>query len=88
VAPRLFTRLEGLRRDPSLRLTERGRAVLVWLGRRLTTYGEGVRELDNIPPHLVPVIADLALECSDEWRRLAIELQSRTRQTPREGSSA
>jgi RNase adaptor protein for sRNA GlmZ degradation len=58
------------------------------LGRRLTTYGEGARELDNIPPHLVPVIADLALECADEWRRLAAELQSRNRQKPREGSSA
>lgn len=88
VSHRLFARLEGLRRDPSLRLTERGRALLVWLGRRLTTYGEAARELDNIPPHLVPVIADLALECADEWRRLAAELQSRNRQTPREGSSA
>ncbi|KUO18766.1 hypothetical protein AQJ91_23095 [Streptomyces dysideae] len=88
VSPRLFTRLEGLRRDPSLRMTERGRAVLMWLGRRLTTYGEGARELDNLPPHLVPVIADLALECADEWRRLAEELHNRTRQTSREGSSA
>lgn len=88
VSPQLLARLEGLRRDPSLRLTERGRSVLVWLGRRLTTYGEGVRELDSLPPHLVPVIADLALDCADEWRQLATELQSRTRQASREGSSA
>lgn len=88
VSPRLLARLEGLRRDPSLRLTERGRGVLVWLGRRLTTYGEGVRELDSLPPHLVPVIADLALECADEWQRLAAELQNRTQQSSHGGTSA
>ncbi|MGQ4512762.1 ParB/RepB/Spo0J family partition protein [Streptomyces sp. DW26H14] len=73
----VFACLENLQRDPSLRFTERGRAVLVWLRRRVITCGEGERELSNIPPHLLPVIANLALECADEWRQLADELQAR-----------
>lgn len=79
-AARLFARLESLQRDPSLRFTERGRAVLLWLRRRLMTCAEGERELSNVPVHLLPVIAALALECAAEWTRLADELDHRTRQ--------
>ncbi|GAA1267378.1 hypothetical protein GCM10009665_65290 [Kitasatospora nipponensis] len=75
-----FAGLESLRRDPSLRFTDHGRALLVWLHRRLVVVGEAESELRNIPPHLLPVVAELAEECSDIWRELALELHYRARQ--------
>lgn len=65
---------------PSLRFTDHGRALLVWLHRRLVVVGEAESELDNIPPHLLPVVAELAQECSDIWHNLSLELQYRARQ--------
>ncbi|GAA1947092.1 ParB N-terminal domain-containing protein [Kitasatospora viridis] len=76
-----FAGLESLRRDPSLRFTDHGRALLVWLHRRLVVVGEADRELDQIPAHLLPVVAELAQECADSWHRLSVELQCRARQT-------
>jgi hypothetical protein len=78
--PEPFAGLESLRRDPSLRFTDHGRALLVWLHRRLVMVGEAESELDNIPPHLLAVVAELAQECSDIWQNLALELQYRARQ--------
>ncbi|MDH6121864.1 hypothetical protein ABH930_005937 [Kitasatospora sp. GAS204A] len=78
--PEPFAGLETLRRDPSLRFTDQGRALLIWLHRRLVVVGEAETELRNIPTHLLPVVADLARECSDSWRELSIELQYRARQ--------
>ncbi|WP_329566357.1 ParB/RepB/Spo0J family partition protein [Kitasatospora sp. NBC_01266] len=76
-----FARLAVLRRDPSLRFTDRGRALLVWLHRRLIAVSAAERELQDIPPHLLPVVADLALECAEGWRELADQLRGRARQT-------
>ncbi|MCC9307419.1 ParB/RepB/Spo0J family partition protein [Kitasatospora sp. RB6PN24] len=78
--PEPFAGLESLRRDPSLRFTDHGRALLVWLHRRLVVVGEAESELDNIPPHLLSVVAELAQECSDIWHNLSLELQYRARQ--------
>lgn len=75
-----FAGLALLRRDPSLRFTDHGRALLVWLHRRLVAVGEAERELQLIPPHLLPVVAELALECAESWRELADQLQGRARQ--------
>ncbi|MFE9421339.1 ParB N-terminal domain-containing protein [Kitasatospora sp. NPDC006697] len=76
-----FAGLETLRRDPSLRFTDHGRALLVWLHRRLVVVGEAEDELDSIPSHLLPVVAELAEECAEIWHRLALELQCRAQQT-------
>jgi hypothetical protein len=76
-----MTRLEALRRDPSLRFSERGRTMLTWLRSRVVTMGEAERQVRDAPAHLLPVIADLAMECADEWRQLALQLERRTRQS-------
>ncbi|MDH6122045.1 hypothetical protein [Kitasatospora sp. GAS204B] len=75
-----FARLAVLRRDPSLRFTDHGRALLLWLQRRLFAVSAAERELQDIPPHLLPVVADLALECAEGWRELADQLRGRARQ--------
>ncbi|WP_035845429.1 ParB/RepB/Spo0J family partition protein [Kitasatospora azatica] len=76
-----FAGLAVLRRDPSLRFTDHGRALLVWLHRRLVAVSIAESELQQIPPHLLPVVADLALECAAGWRDLAEQLHRRARQT-------
>ncbi|MFE0459708.1 ParB and winged helix-turn-helix domain-containing protein [Kitasatospora sp. NPDC058965] len=76
-----FAGLAVLRRDPSLKFTDRGRALLLWLHRRLVSVSATERELQNIPPHLVPVVADLALECAAGWRELAEQLHRRGAQS-------
>ncbi|PYC83796.1 hypothetical protein C7C46_08610 [Streptomyces tateyamensis] len=76
-----FAGLGVLRRDPSVKFTDQGRALLLWLHRRLISVSATERELQNIPPHLVPVVADLALECAAGWRELAEQLRHRSGQS-------
>ncbi|WP_101380418.1 ParB N-terminal domain-containing protein [Kitasatospora sp. GP30] len=75
-----FADLGLLRRDPSLRMTDHGRALLMWLQRRLVPVSITERELQQIPAHLIPVVADLALECAAGWQQLGEQLQRRSRQ--------
>ncbi|GAA1987122.1 ParB/RepB/Spo0J family partition protein [Kitasatospora viridis] len=78
-AEEAFAGLESLRRDPSLRFTDSGRALLAWLHQRLLVAGEAEHQLQSIPPHLLPTVSALALECADNWRELATELRGRAR---------
>jgi ParB-like chromosome segregation protein Spo0J len=71
--------LDNLRRDPSLRYTESGRAILRWLDRRLIGSGEYENLVDGIPPHCLPVIARLARHCALEWKDLTDQLDQRMR---------
>ncbi|TQF01413.1 hypothetical protein E6W39_03110 [Kitasatospora acidiphila] len=79
-ADEAFAGLERLRRDPSLRFTDSGRALLTWLHQRLVVVSEAEHELQSIPPHLLTTVSALALECADNWRELATELRGRARQ--------
>jgi hypothetical protein len=79
-ADEAFAGLETLRRDPSLRFTDSGRALLTWLHQRLVVVSEAKHELQAIPPHLLPTVSALAVECADNWRELATELRGRARQ--------
>jgi len=60
VGRRVTPLLDNLRRDPSLRYNEAGRALLGWL----TRYAGGIEQwrevLHRVPPHCVAVLADLA----------------------------
>lgn len=72
--------IENLARDPSLRFTEHGRALLRWL----TSQSFGVQNwtdfVDAVPPHCSYRLVDLARDCADEWLMFAAELERRTRQ--------
>ncbi|MBN1171179.1 MAG: ParB-like nuclease domain-containing protein [Micromonosporaceae bacterium] len=78
--------LGGLMRDPSLRFTESGRALLRWLVSR-TGGPEGWSEfVGTIPPHCLYQLADLARACATEWLQLADDLEQRTGKTEPMGS--
>ncbi|MBT2900463.1 ParB N-terminal domain-containing protein [Streptomyces sp. McG3] len=72
-APQVMA-LRHLSRDPSVRLTEDGRALLRWLNVVAVRNHEWDRLLGNVPPHCVKVIAELARSCADIWSRVAEEL--------------
>lgn len=69
--------LETLRRDPSLRFTQRGRALLQWLGVSAAD-PEGLARA--VPGHSAKSVADLARACAEVWTRLADHIDRRERQ--------
>ena len=71
------TLLRDLRRDPSLRLTERGRGLLAWLAARAAGPA-GLDELvGGVPEHCLYLVARLARQCADEWQAAANGLEER-----------
>jgi len=71
--------LDQLSKDPSLRCTESGRALLRWL----ETHARGPRPaaglIDTVPSHCGYLIADIARKCAREWQELATALEQRLR---------
>jgi ParB-like chromosome segregation protein Spo0J len=72
--------LMKLRRDPSIRLSEAGRDLLMWLGTHSLSVDEWESLIDRIPPHCVPLVAELACSCAHEWASFANELKLRSQQ--------
>lgn len=66
-----------LRRDPSMRLKESGRSLLTWLDAHVVGAADLPCLADNIPPHCVGLLAELAHACGREWIAFAEELQRR-----------
>lgn len=69
--------VQSLRKDPSLRLTERGRALLRWVDASVGGPGEWADVTDGVPPHCVYLVAQLARLCADEWLEAAAQLHER-----------
>ncbi|MFG3408238.1 ParB/RepB/Spo0J family partition protein [Streptomyces sp. NPDC048142] len=67
-------RAETLAKDPSLRLTESGRALLRWLNERAPNLEVGQQLMAAVPPHCAVVVADLANSYAREWQRFASAL--------------
>jgi hypothetical protein len=65
--------LEVLRRDPALRYSEAGRALLRWLAAGAVS-GPWRDVLDLVPPHCTPLIATVMRSCARSWDRLADQL--------------
>jgi hypothetical protein len=73
--------LRNLRKDPSLRFSESGRALLRWLDMRAMG-PDGSRQLiDTIPPHCTYIIADLARATAEDWLQFADRLKRRAEAT-------
>lgn len=70
--------LKKLRRDPSLRLSEAGRDVLIWLGANSLGVSDWSNIIDQIPPHCFNLISELAYSCAQEWGSFANELKLRS----------
>jgi ParB-like chromosome segregation protein Spo0J len=72
--------LHQLRRDPSIRFTEAGRALLRWLVARASGPDRWQDVADAAPMHSAYIAAELARLCADEWREVADHLERRVRQ--------
>jgi len=71
--------LRRLSQDPSVRLTESGRAAFRWFFMRAVRPGEWERVIDGLPPHTAFTLAEVARQCANEWEGLAEDLTERTR---------
>jgi hypothetical protein len=68
--------LDVLRRDPTLRYSDSGRALLRWLNSRLVTADQWRDAARAVPPHCLVNVAKVARECARSWSGLAEELES------------
>ncbi|WP_407563935.1 ParB N-terminal domain-containing protein [Streptomyces sp. 184] len=68
--------LDSLRRDPALRYTVDGRALLRWLETHVVS-DEDVARLTGVPPHRMATLALVARCCSAVWEQVANELEGR-----------
>jgi ParB-like chromosome segregation protein Spo0J len=69
------TLLQNLKRDPSLRFTDAGRALLRWLDAHTVGLEQWKQHADDIPAHCMQAIVELARRNSDSWRELAQHLE-------------
>ncbi|MFF3775717.1 ParB/RepB/Spo0J family partition protein [Streptomyces sp. NPDC002232] len=72
--------LETLRRlagDPSLRHSDSGRQFLRWLHTHYVVDEAWRRQADAVPAHCTDTVAELALQCSQAWKRFAEDLGRR-----------
>ncbi|MGW1838520.1 ParB/RepB/Spo0J family partition protein [Streptomyces sp. NPDC002067] len=67
-------RIESLAKDPSLRFTESGRALLRWLNARAPDLEAGRQLMSSVPPHCAVAVANLANSYAREWQRFASAL--------------
>jgi hypothetical protein len=76
-APDPLSALRTLRRDPSLRYSVTGRALLRWLHMTALDRDGWRRLAGDLPEHCADTVADLARGCATELRRFADELAAR-----------
>jgi hypothetical protein len=69
--------LAGLRRDPMLRHSERGRAVVGWLQAHLVGVEDVAQVVDAVPAHCSYSVAELAAGYAQAWAQIAQELAAR-----------
>lgn len=69
--------LQDLRKDPSLKYTEPGRALLRWLDTRASGPGESQDFLEATPPHCAYLVVELARRCAADWQEFADQLEQR-----------
>lgn len=81
------TILTVLKRDPSLRFTESGRALLRWLDAHTSDVEQWKSLFDNVPPHCSGVIAELARGAGNAWHQFAEQLEHRPAQQARSSSA-
>ncbi len=71
--------MQVLRRDPSLRLSESGRALLRWLDAMAKSPEICEDPVESVPPHCAYVLVELAVRCAEDWQDVASRLERRLR---------
>jgi hypothetical protein len=79
------TALANLTKDPSLRYTDVGRMLLVWLQTGPTDLDGQSRIAEQLPPHCLEVVATLARAHAAAWQEFVHQLESRTTQISQSG---
>ncbi|MHC3470881.1 hypothetical protein ACYF6T_19520 [Streptomyces sp. 7R007] len=77
------TLLQLLRKDPSLRLTDTGRALLRLFDAQAQLVPQWDRLVDSFPQHCADMIVDLADTYATYWRHIAAHLRTATAETDR-----
>ena len=70
--------MRELRKDPSLRFSESGRALLRWLDTQTVGMVDWEKVVENVPDHCADTIVELARDNADSWRKFAERLERRT----------
>lgn len=71
--------LDKLSRDPAIRMTERGRALLRWLNAQSQQVDKDWGTVaSNVPDHCMCLIADFACSVAGAWLELADEMRRRS----------
>ncbi|HEX6472223.1 MAG TPA: ParB N-terminal domain-containing protein [Streptosporangiaceae bacterium] len=71
---------QRLRKDPALRSSETGRALLRWLAVHSSDVDEWRRYMDDLPPHCAILMVDMARGLADVWTAFADDLEQRAEQ--------
>jgi DNA-binding CsgD family transcriptional regulator len=79
------TVLSVLSKDPTLRLTETGRALLRWLHGHVIRNEDWETLLASVPEHCTPAVVALAQRTADAWREFAQQLEHRDGKLNRTG---
>lgn len=66
-----------LRRDPSLRYSERGRWLIRWFESHVAQLGNRSRLVEVVPSHSAYIVAELAMSCANTWTELAHTFRAR-----------
>lgn len=69
----------ALRRDPALRYTNAGRALLRFLGTHGVTLEQVRGAIEGLPPHCLALAAKIAQGYAEVWNSIAAELDQRSR---------
>jgi len=67
--------MDSLRRDPSVRYSDSGRALVRWLEARIVTMGQWRGASDHIPVHSRGSVERIARECARAWTQFADEIR-------------
>ena len=71
--------IHTLRRDPSLRFSEVGRALLQWLGVS-AVLNEREQFMNAIPEYCADIMVELARSCAEAWTQLGNDLEQRSQE--------
>jgi hypothetical protein len=72
-------RLQSVRKDPSLRSSDLGKELLRLLHAQDAAESKIAMTVEAIPPHLMPIVSELALQYAASWSEFALMLQERWR---------
>lgn len=73
--------LRRLSQDPSVRLTESGRAAMRWFFSHVVRPREWASIVTGLPPHTAFTLSNVARQCAAEWQDLAHSLAELTEET-------